>query len=1076
LRKYRNSLKFISAFFSLVIIALMVLIWRLSHGPVAMDWFAPYIKTALSNSLSDVEVNFQDVVLTWQPSETAYRRSAGLELRLLNITAFQPGNNLILDIPQADIKLSGLGLLRGLIAPTSVEVSNLSLDISLPKEIWESQSDLSFAEQLQLFLDDVNNSDDMLLKALRDFVGLQEKMNTAGYLQGVRLVDTNLTIFDEASGQSWKIPKSVLDIRRDNQAINLFFDGAVNVPDQKGSSLTLMVSHDRGQEKTGVNLDFSNLQLAHLSNRVDALSGGEMFDLPFAGTINFTVLNDLTISKIKFDLNAGQGKMNPGNLYDQHVAVDQMIVAGNYDSSEKLFAIEQLYAQFADTIIKGDGLIHRIFEKDDRSYDLHLSLDQITFRDLLTYWPKDKGGGARKWIDKNISEGDVYNGELKLSLTDEILQLDRLPKSAIKFTFDYKNMVSTYLGELPELRNAKGFGQLDSQTFKVSNDRGELGKLSVPSAKLLFTDIDLKAKAHANIEVGLSGELPDIMYAIDQKPLQYPSLYDIKTDSILGDADVTLKLSFPLIKDLSLKDVFFDVFGDISKFSIPELTNNLSIDDGTLTLSVKPSGILASGNIILNDVPLAAEWTENFAKEAEFSSIYQIQGTMEGSDWGLFQLPFEPYIEGPAEVSLTLKGKGAKISDGNGKINLLNTTSRFDPLGWVKEKGEQGTFEYDITFEENDQIKIRNAQLQSEGLFTKVDLDLNADVMSRLILTDLKQDKTNINLSLEWQEQENHYIAKISGPKLDGAPIIDILTSSNQAGEENALPDFVLTGYVDALNMQNGVSIGETNISLKYKNNDPQEMFLVGSWETDKQFSISIAKGNEDRIIKITTNDAGEMLRGMGMFALASGGEMILDADMVRQEKGLSITGKTKIDKVKVVDSPGFSALLAEKKFDKAREELKNAGLSFNKFDMKFNQYDGILKIDEAVAKGSTLGVVFAGNVDQSYDEMNIKGTIVPAYGLNSFLGNIPLLGPILTGGKNEGIFSATFKVSGSAEEPDISVNPLSALAPGILRKLFSSIGGGEKKSLREVAEEMQDIAPDVQQKDPAPEKPEQSE
>jgi hypothetical protein len=34
-----------------------------------------------------------------------------------------------------------------------------------------------------------------------------------------------------------------------------------------------------------------------------------------------------------------------------------------------------------------------------------------------------------------------------------------------------------------------------------------------------------------------------------------------------------------------------------------------------------------------------------------------------------------------------------------------------------------------------------------------------------------------------------------------------------------------------------------------------------------------------------------------------------------------------------------------------------------------------------------------------------------------------------------------TFTVTGSLDEPDFSVNPLSLLAPGILRKIFSGRG-----------------------------------
>ena len=69
---------------------------------------------------------------------------------------------------------------------------------------------------------------------------------------------------------------------------------------------------------------------------------------------------------------------------------------------------------------------------------------------------------------------------------------------------------------------------------------------------------------------------------------------------------------------------------------------------------------------------------------------------------------------------------------------------------------------------------------------------------------------------------------------------------------------------------------------------------------------------------------------------------------------------------------------------------------------------------------------------------VDIRGTVVPAYALNSVLGHIPVLGDLLTGGeKGGGVFAANYSMSGTIDEPKILVNPLSALTPGFLRKVF---------------------------------------
>ena len=57
--------------------------------------------------------------------------------------------------------------------------------------------------------------------------------------------------------------------------------------------------------------------------------------------------------------------------------------------------------------------------------------------------------------------------------------------------------------------------------------------------------------------------------------------------------------------------------------------------------------------------------------------------------------------------------------------------------------------------------------------------------------------------------------------------------------------------------------------------------------------------------------------------------------------------------------------------------------------------------------------------------------------GLNSALAPIPLIGPLLTGPRGEGIFGITFAIQGRLSSPDIVVNPFALVTPGFLRELM---------------------------------------
>jgi hypothetical protein len=88
-------------------------------------------------------------------------------------------------------------------------------------------------------------------------------------------------------------------------------------------------------------------------------------------------------------------------------------------------------------------------------------------------------------------------------------------------------------------------------------------------------------------------------------------------------------------------------------------------------------------------------------------------------------------------------------------------------------------------------------------------------------------------------------------------------------------------------------------------------------------------------------------------------------------------------------------------------------------------------------AAGPAVGGTFEGVLDRKTDRIELTGTMVPAYGLNSMLGAVPILGDILASRKGEGVFGVTYSMKGPLDDPTLSTNPLSVLTPGILRRIF---------------------------------------
>ena len=93
------------------------------------------------------------------------------------------------------------------------------------------------------------------------------------------------------------------------------------------------------------------------------------------------------------------------------------------------------------------------------------------------------------------------------------------------------------------------------------------------------------------------------------------------------------------------------------------------------------------------------------------------------------------------------------------------------------------------------------------------------------------------------------------------------------------------------------------------------------------------------------------------------------------------------------------------------------------------------INIDDAVAYGTSVGITLRGKM--TTDNVDLEGSVVPAYAINSLLGNVPLVGTLFSGEKGGGLFGVTYTVKGPLKNAEFNFNPASLLAPGIFRRLF---------------------------------------
>jgi hypothetical protein len=111
--------------------------------------------------------------------------------------------------------------------------------------------------------------------------------------------------------------------------------------------------------------------------------------------------------------------------------------------------------------------------------------------------------------------------------------------------------------------------------------------------------------------------------------------------------------------------------------------------------------------------------------------------------------------------------------------------------------------------------------------------------------------------------------------------------------------------------------------------------------------------------------------------------------------------------------------------------------VQFSALRAEFSRQNGQLTIRDGVVKGPMIGATIEGSIDYPGNSVRMSGTFVPMYGLNNMFGQLPVIGLILGGGNNEGLIGVTYEVVGTPGAPVLRVNPISAIFPGVTRKIM---------------------------------------
>ncbi|MDT8344078.1 MAG: AsmA-like C-terminal domain-containing protein, partial [Thermohalobaculum sp.] len=673
--------------------------------------------------------------------------------------------------------------------------------------------------------------------------------------------------------------------------------------------------------------------------------------------------------------------------------------------------------------------------------DLRAGARDLDIAGLKAFWPLPFAANARTWVVDHLQTGmiDALVAQVRTGRGEPQVSLD----------FRYRNLVSRYLDDMPAIREARGRGYLRLHEFGLEMDAGHVlpvegAAIALGGSSVRISDLWAK-RTPADILIRGRGPLGAILTLIDTPPLGLMRKLGLDPGTIDGEAEVETRLSFPLLKDLRLDEVVAD-----SQATIHDLSMTLERRDGApvaiagpqVALTASTSEMTIIGDVTADGVPLGVDWREVYGTSPGRREVLA-RGAVTPGLLARFGATLPGFESGSADVVARLSQVGAEPPGISIEADLGAARLAIPDLGWSKAPGAPGRLEANARLGADGGAEIARLRIEAPGLAADGSLTLDAagDVTRAVFERFRLEERADLGFSAT-RLGASGLALTLRGRRLDLGAFDEALTGGAHDTADDTAPDarpaqrqlavdfdiadLALTPTM-AIHAARGRGSSQPDGSIEV------EIDGALNGEADVSATLDLPADGPGRLV-LSAPDAGAFLRATGLVETARDGTLTLEARL--DDGGFDrLSGVVKMSNITLREARTVEGILNRG----GVVQNMTGGLAFSDVRIPFTYADGIITLGTTVATGPALAVKLDGTIDEQSGALDLSGVISPAYALTGVLDNIPLLGALLSGGKGEGILAMTFAVDGTIDDPSYTVNPLSLLTPGILRRIFTS-------------------------------------
>jgi len=671
-------------------------------------------------------------------------------------------------------------------------------------------------------------------------------------------------------------------------------------------------------------------------------------------------------------------------------------------------------------------------------------------RALLAIWPGFTSPQVHDTLRRQLAAGRLKTLSVDLDLAPDdharLVKDEGMPDASLSVMIDADRV--RYLPDpgLPPLVDATVTGRVGGRTVQLAIGKAtaELGggrQLQLSEGSFAMPEYH-QHRAQARIGFRAQGSM-DALAAL----FAFPALKDfspgkIDPATIKGTSDLKVGITLPLADDLKPDEVVVTGTGTLANVASDTLLGTEKLEAGAFTVNVDRNGLLLRGDARVGGDKAQVELKQNGKGQGEATLQLALDAAARqrrgfGADTG---------ISGTLPVKVTKPlGKTPELPP-RVEIDLAKVALDGVLPGLSKPAGRPGkvSFAYAV---DPDGPDLEDFSLEAGSALIKGRIELNKQ--NGLDAASFSQFRLSPgdNLKIDAKRDGNVVKLVVRGAVADLRPFIKDLQSPGSGGKGDKSggkgADYDVDLDVPILTGFNNEAITSGTLKFAKRGGEIRTANFQGRIGKADVTARQGRQGEGGQLV-VQSENGGSLLRFLDLYNKAYGGDLMLTLGpgenqsgdllfrnfMVRDEPALR----------RVVGAQSSAAFAGD---NPAEPRIDVSEVAFTKLKAEFTRSASRLDVSDMVIWGQQVGFTLQGHVDYGRDRVDIGGTFVPGYAFNNAFAQVPVVGALLGGGSQYGgLFAVNFRISGAASAPTMSINPLSALAPGILRRFVDPLGG----------------------------------